>query len=94
MLRELRRIIIGYQSATSRMTEKGFPPVDRRDRIDAVATGSGPAKSFYPVIFGDSIHPSYAARAGGRASERASFLLRRSSRNQQLPGFNDVIEEP
>lgn len=72
------------------MTEKGFPPVDRRDRIDAVAAGSELAKSFYPVIFGDSIHPSYAARI----SERASVPLGRSSRNQQSLGFNDVIEEP
>lgn len=72
--RELCRIIIGYQSATSRMTEKGFPPVDRRDRIDAVATGSKPAKSFYPVIFGDSIHLSYAAR-GERAAELSTRPL-------------------
>lgn len=91
MLNGLRRIIIGYQSATSRTAEKGFPPVERRrDRIDAVATRLGQRKSFYPVIFGDSIHSSYA-RSRLRASGAFCTTLARSAISSR---FNDVIEEP
>lgn len=78
---EPRRIIIGYQFATSRTAEKGFPPVERRrDRIDAVATGSRtrPAKSFYPVIFGDSIHSSYAVLARSRVRSTPRALVAQS----------------